>query len=86
MMLGCADLQATEVHHDDVRLGVVEARLREQQVGRLQVDPQVQNRPGLNDVRQTCGRRGNSIQPPIVGSLITPADFTKTNRNSLFEK
>lgn len=48
-------LQAAKVHDDEVRHVAVETRLWYQEVGRLQVDPQVQDLPGLDDVGQTCG-------------------------------
>lgn len=58
-------LQAAKVHDDEVRRVAVETRLWYQQVGWLQVDPQVQNLPGLNDVRQPC------IDSPSAGKPFT---------------
>lgn len=47
------DLQTTKIDEDEVGVAAVETRHRHQEVGRLQVDPQVQNFPGLYYVGQT---------------------------------
>lgn len=44
-------LKTSKINDDEVWSFAVETRLWYQEVGRLQVDPQVQNFPGLNHVR-----------------------------------
>lgn len=48
------DLKAAKVHDNEVRRAAVEARLWQEQIGRFQLDPQVQDLSSLNHVRQTC--------------------------------
>lgn len=64
-----AHLQASKVHDDEVRCVGVKTRLWYQQVGWLEVDLQVQNLPGLNDVGQTC-RDGRSAGPQTTSELL----------------
>lgn len=49
-----ADLKATKVHDQQLRSAAVKAGLWDDQVGRFQVNLQIQNLPGFDDVGQTC--------------------------------